>query len=64
MTDGSHSGSWSSLEDGEEWKKGGVRHVRVIHREQDDVRHALAPKKRWSVRCGHDGSTVRKRTEE
>ena len=29
---------------------------------QDDERHAVAPGKRWRVRCGHDG-TARKRTE-
>ena len=28
---------------------------RVIRREQDDEVHIVAPKKRWSVRCGHDG---------
>ena len=29
-------GIWVSLEDGEEWKQSGVRHVRAAHREQDD----------------------------
>ena len=53
-----------SLEDGEEWKQSGVRYVRVTHREQDYERHTVAPRKRWSARCGHDGSTARKRTEE
>ena len=46
-------GTWVSLEDGEERKPSGVRHVRVTRREQDEERHTVAPRNRWSVRCGH-----------
>ena len=42
-------GTRVSLEDGEEWKQSGVRHVRVVHREQDDERHACGSKKENGV---------------
>ena len=54
---------WVSLEDGVEWSQSGVRHIRVIPRQQLDERRTVAPGKRWRVCCGHDGGAARKRTE-